>query len=188
LNNSGLEFAFSTWQPCIIYLVNSSLIKALPMSGSVPTIFLDTGHRASSHPARVLGPVFRNYTSATFLVRRRRGVLKASWTGPSSFLGGLDRRNCLIRKGLLSDLANGRSADGRGVLRRTWTRQRQGPLQMSARTWSAIRNTGLGTTRINCRFALPLRSLLLSLVSSFSLHIIGVSKLQTNGTGGMGGS
>jgi hypothetical protein len=37
-------------------------------------------------------------------------------------------------------------------------------------------------------FALPLRSLLLSLVSSFSLHIIGVSKLQTNVTGGMGGS
>ena len=57
------------------------------------------------------------------------------------FLSGLDRRNCLIRKGLVSDLANGRSADGRGVLRRAWTRQRHGPLQMSARTWSAIRNT-----------------------------------------------
>src|SRR5271155_6167263 len=56
------------------------------------------------------------------------------------FLSGLDRPNCLIRKGLLCDLANGRSADGRGVLRRTWTRQRHGPLQTSARTWSAIRN------------------------------------------------
>ena len=80
--------------------------------------------------------VFRNYTSATFLVvsDRGRGVLKASWTGPSSFLSGLDRRNCLSRKGLLSDLANGRSADGRDVLRRAWTRQRHSPLQMSART------------------------------------------------------
>jgi hypothetical protein len=31
--------------------------------------------------------VFRNYTSATFLVAsdRGRGILKASWTGPSSF-------------------------------------------------------------------------------------------------------
>src|SRR5271154_6042596 len=57
------------------------------------------------------------------------------------FLSGLDRQNCLIRKGLLSDWANGRSADGHGVLRRAWTRQRHGPLQMSAWTWSAIRNT-----------------------------------------------
>jgi hypothetical protein len=32
--------------------------------------------------------VFRNYTSVTFLVAsdRGRGVLKASWSGPSSFL------------------------------------------------------------------------------------------------------
>jgi hypothetical protein len=48
------------------------------------------------------------------------------------FLSGLDRRNCLFRKGLLFDLANGRSADGRGVLRRAGTRPRHGPLQMSA--------------------------------------------------------
>jgi len=85
-------------------LVNSSLIKVLPMSGSVPTIFLDTGHRASSHPARVLGHL-------------------------------------------------------------------RDQLSFGLRT-----------------FALPSRSLLLSLVSSFSFHIIGVSKLQTNGTGGMDGS
>jgi len=97
-------------------------------------------------------PVFRNYTSTTFSVESDGGygVLKASWTGPSSFLSGPDRRICLTRKGLLSDLANGRSADGLAVLRRVWTRQRYGPLQMSARRWSAICHPetnvrGLGT-------------------------------------------
>src|SRR5277367_1352819 len=84
----------------------------------------------SPFPSSTPQSVFRNYTSATFLVAsdRGRGVLKASWTRPSSYLSGLDGRNCLIRKGLLSDLANGWSADGRGVLRRAWTRQRHGPL------------------------------------------------------------
>jgi len=35
-----------------------------------------------------MGSVFRNYTSATFLVAsdRGRGVLKTSWTGPTSFV------------------------------------------------------------------------------------------------------
>jgi hypothetical protein len=46
-------------------------------------------------------------------------------------------------------LANGRSTDGRGVLRRAWTRQRHGPLQMSGRTWSAIRNTGVDLGSLN---------------------------------------
>ena len=45
------------------------------------------------------------------------------------FLSGLEQRNCLIRKGLLCDLANGRSADGRGVLRRAWTRQIKGTVR-----------------------------------------------------------
>src|SRR5271155_3677179 len=72
--------------------------------------------------------VFRNYTSATFLVvsDRRRGVLKASWTAPSC---GLDRRNCLIRTLRLGQ---------RTVCRRTW-RSEEGLDQTKARSVADVR-------------------------------------------------
>ena len=66
----------------------SKCITELPLTVTFSTgkdVFRDANSRVAFQKKSQSG--FRNYTSVTFLVAsdRRRGVLKGSWTGPSSF-------------------------------------------------------------------------------------------------------